>query len=412
MLILPRTLFFYLSRVYWRYFISVFLILAFALFISTTFDAFYRFKQSCIPTITFIELSLLKLPYLSSEVLVFINLITATLFFRYMIYSKELIIILCSGISIWRIITTLCLVCFFSTIIFVLATNLFSATLLTRHYELEKSIRSEESNSKVIDLLNTNGIIISETYNLEKRIIITKNISVSSRTLNPLTILIITPDNSFLTRIDADYAILENDKFIIYKPIIWKNDNNTIHNITEHFSNTELEIKEELNDNSDSKLTHQSSNLNELDTVELRKEYNKQVILPTRLSINDLTTSAIPPEHLSIFQLPSFINRIKEFGLPSENYEIFFYKQIYKPLFLVASLLIAVCFIRLDQKNNSTWKNITYSLIYGFMIYVIAEIGTLNLIKITMVAKIATLLPIVLIIFFSLFIILHLHKSK
>ncbi len=141
-------------------------------------------------------------------------------------------------------------------------------------------------------------------------------------------------------------------------------------------------------------------------TKEETKAYNN-LTMQTNLSINSLVNKFIRPEMVSIWALPKLINELLNSGLPAINYQIYYYKQLFKPIMMMATVILASCFISLKQRDNSQEKILLLGLFSGFIAYSLSEIllKILTYNNLSLIA--AILLPSMLIFFISNFIMLH-----
>jgi lipopolysaccharide export LptBFGC system permease protein LptF len=62
-------------------------------------------------------------------------------------------------------------------------------------------------------------------------------------------------------------------------------------------------------------------------------------------------------EMVSIWDLPELINKLVSSGLPILNYQIYFFKQLFKPLATLAMALLACWFLKFDNRSNSGVKD-------------------------------------------------------
>ena len=114
---------------------------------------------------------------------------------------------------------------------------------------------------------------------------------------------------------------------------------------------------------------------------------------------------------ISIWNLNNAIKKFSKSGLAVHKYELFYYKQIFKPLTMVVMSLIACWFINPNAKNQLSWKIITFGCILGICIYFALEI-TVRILGYNGVSPLlATLCPILLALLISNFVILHFQES-
>lgn len=358
-----KTLSIYLLRLYCSYFIGILLLLIGVLILSNIFDLLQKFKAVYIPTHFFWKLVLYKIPYLVNEVASLLSFIAMLFFLKRLTKHNELITILCNGIHIWRVIA----VPVFATVIFgiILITicNPIGTFGLQKYESLEAKLSKKTYNNLII---SKSGLLFFENYQGNKRIIQAGSIDVVNNKLNKIIILFLDDKNNFLKRIDGEYAILVDNNLKL----------------------TSVKISDNYN----------------------VKQY-EHFTVPTNLSISNLLNSFINPEMIAIWDLPDTIKHLVEFGLPITNYQIYFYKQLFKPIIMATTVILAACFFSLKQRDNSQEKILVIGLFLGFIIYFLLEILFKILAYNATPPFLAILLPNICILFFSNFVIMHSQET-
>lgn len=376
-----KTLNFYLFKLCLTSFVVISLIVAGLLFISNIFDVLQKFKSLYLPSHLFWKLSIYKIPYLLSELSPLISFISSLFFLQKMTKNNEFLIILVSGVQSWKIFLIPIITSFLLGVFTVAALNPIGAYGLMKYEYLEAKLTKKKQAGITI---TKNGISFFEQYkgteNLSNhisskdfgnnqhynRIIHAKSISVSSNQLNDVIILFIDQENQFIKRIDAKTAKIQNNQIIL-------------HNIRSFDSYNSYELEE--------------------------------IKLPTHLSMGNFTDSFMPPETFSIWNIQVTISKFLKSGLPVLHYQIYYYKQLFKPLMMIATSMIACCFVTLNNRKKSAKLVFATALIIGFAIYSIIEISSKILAYNQFDPILSILLPIILVMLISNFIILHLHEA-
>jgi lipopolysaccharide export system permease protein len=133
--------------------------------------------------------------------------------------------------------------------------------------------------------------------------------------------------------------------------------------------------------------------------------------IPTRLTINSLMQQCVAPELIPMWQLKRAINRFSNSGLPVTGYKIYYYKQLFKPLFMACMVFLACWFTSLNVRNNSGIKVMLLGILVGVVTYFLLEIIPRILAYSGFEPMYATLLPILFIILLSNFVILHFQEA-
>jgi len=358
-----KTLSLYLLRLYSAYFIGILLLLIGVFILSNIFDILQKYKSTYIQSHFFWKLTIYKIPYLLNEVASLASFVAMLFFIRRLTKYNELLTISISGIHIWRILMPAVCATFVFGIILIAVVNPIGIVGLKKYEILENKLTHKKS----IDLtLSQSGLLFFELYNEEDRIIQSQAINIQQNKLTQLIILFVNSNNYLIKRIDAQNAFLKDNTFILNKVKIHTDD--------------KLETYESL-------------------------------IIPTNLSINKLVSNLVSPEMISIWDLPNSITQLTKSGLPVTNYQIYYYKQLFKPIMMVATVIMASCFISLKQRDNSQGKILIIAIFIGFTVYSLLEM----LIKILAYNRfepyLAVFLPNILIILISNYIILHMQEN-
>jgi lipopolysaccharide export system permease protein len=230
---------------------------------------------------------------------------------------------------------------------------------LQKYESIITKITANQPNNLVI---SKSGIIFYENYNGKKRIMQAGSIDVADSLLSNLTILFINDKNNLLKRIDAKQGVLTDNNLLLTSVTI--TDNN-------------------------------------------KSEKYESFVIHTNLSISKLLNNYTNPEMISIWNLPELIQQLGDSGLPVSSYQIYYYKQLFKPIIMSASVMLAACFFSLKQRDNSQTKILIIGLATGLIIYSMAEVILKVLSYNAIPAYLAVLLPNIFILFLSNFVIMH-----
>ena len=140
-------------------------------------------------------------------------------------------------------------------------------------------------------------------------------------------------------------------------------------------------------------------------------ESRKMMSIPTNLSIDNLMQTFASPEMITIWSLKSSIEKFAKSGLAVTKYQIHYYKQLFKPISMVAMSFIACWFISINVRGNSESRDIIIGLILGISTYFFLEMSLRILAYNGVYPILAALLPILFIILLSNFVILHFQEA-
>ncbi len=353
----------YLARKFSGYLFLISLVIIVVLAVAGAFGILQKFKSIYITPEDFWLLVLLKIPYLFNEISGIIGFISTILFLRYLSNHNELIVIVSSGMPLWRIFAMPILLSFGFGAIIVAVINPIASYSLKEYERIEAALEKDKSQNSFF-VANT-GIFFYEKYQNTNRIIQARSINAAKKSISEIVILVVDSKNQLIQRIDSHHAELDNNQLDLHDPIISTPDEN----------------------------------------LKLAGLY-----LPTNLSIDKLLQRFTPPEMVSIWYLPDLIDKLTNSGLPIISYQLYFYKQLFKPLTMAAMVFLACWFLNLDPRNSAA-KTLTLALIIGIFTYFSLEIALRILTYGGLSPLFATLLPILFIILISNFVILHFQES-
>lgn len=348
----------YLFRLYCSYFIGILLLLTGILIFSNIFDLLHKFKAIYIPLHHFGKLVLFKIPYLLNEISSLISFIAMLFFLKRLTRHNELLLILSNGVHIWKVI----FIPFIAAIIFgtiiITIINPIGTLGLQKYEQLEaKLTKKTPYNLK----LSKSGLIFLEKDTNTKKILQTKAIDITNNKLINITVLFLDNNNNFLERVDGAHAFLTNNNLEIISAKVYDGEN---------FKNY--------------------------------PHFN----VVTNLSIKKLVDNLINPEMISIWELQDIIKQLTATGLPVINYQIYYYKQLFKPIIMAIMVILASCFFSLKQHDHSAAKALMFGLFVGFVTYFILEILFKMLSYNGLPPWLAVLLPNICILLLSNFIIM------
>ncbi|WP_375327261.1 LptF/LptG family permease [Candidatus Tisiphia endosymbiont of Nemotelus uliginosus] len=343
----------YLLRLYCGCFINISLIVTGILILSNIFDLLQQFKSLYIPTHYFWKLVLYKIPYFLNEISGLISFSAMLFLLKKLTKYNELLLMLCNGIHIWKIILIPAIAAIIFGILITTICNPIGTIGLQKYEQLKAKLTNKTSANFRI---SQSGILFLEQNNITKQIVQTKVIDIANNKLKGFTLLMLDQNNNFLKRIDAPYAILT--------------DNNLDITAAKMYDGQSVQSYSQLN-------------------------------IPTTLSVNKLLDNFINPEMISIWDLPLTIKQLVEAGLPTLNYKIYYYKQLFKPIIMGIMVILASCFFNLKQQNNIQGKVLILGLFIGFITYFALEIAVKMLSYNTITPALAVLLPNICILLIS-----------
>jgi len=332
------------------------------IFFANIFDIMNRTKTSIIPFFSITNLALLKIPFLVNELLPIAILIACLSFFEKFSKRNELIIMFSDGISVWKFIQPLIV---FSALIGLISLFLFQP-LAAYCLSAEKFLENKIAKIKTINTvsLSDGGLYISEYIDNQHRIYSAKTIAPETFSMSNVTILFLNDDGHFINRIDAKLATLKNKKFDL--PL----------------GGSEIDV-------SGKSVSHTFMSFN------------------TNLDFENILDRFSSPDNISFWKLGNLSHQLINSGINADKFVSYYYKLLFRPIYIVSVILVASCFINLNPRGRIGIRVLGLGAIVGLITHSFREILTAYLISNDSGYVIAQLVPSIIIIVVSITLIVH-----
>lgn len=335
----------YLLKTYFKKLFSVLFVVSLVIYLTNSFELMGRFRDS--KSLFLLHLSLFKLPYLISEISPLVAMLSVLWLSNSLIKQNEFIIFFNDGISIRRIIKYIIFINVCLSMFLLVFVSPISSIYLAQYDQIIDSLRGYNvSRDNLFFKLNDNKFIHIESLN--------------HNLLSSVTIAEV--ENNDLKR--TTYCSLGK--------ISQKGDWNL----------QDCNIKDENGQN-----------------------HFDYYILQTTVKKKDIGYFEYSPYHLTIWHLPSLVASLKKLGMPSTFAELYFYKQITRPLVVILLSLIPLFFFDLDK--HKIWSNSLLIVITSFASFLFLSVVSNILTHYTNSAILCSIVPVVVFLFFILFKILH-----
>lgn len=366
------TLSLYLFRLYFRYFFLLLAIFVLILAIGNAFSLFQILKSSSLPIVIFITAVFAKVPYLVNENLILMSFIATLFLLLRLAKTKELLIILSSGLSFWSLITPIITAVFVIANIFIFFIIPLSTPLLIYHDNIIKY--KNKKNISYFDkslLINKEGFF-KEYLENNYQVIHFKKIN---KKIKNITILKISKENNnLLRRIEAEEAEISNNQINMKQAVILDYENNSV-----------------------------------------EKQYSqisKNVNLPTLFSFPLIVNMLSEPYFLNIWQIQEILYYSKLINMNFKNHAIFYYKQLLKSFAMVSTSLLAASFFSIrDYTRLQNKKIISKGLLIVVFVYFFFEFSSKFLMILNFNIISSLIFPIILVTLTSIWKILLNHEN-
>ncbi len=324
---LSPTLTGYIARQFTVWYLSFLFGLLGVILLATTVDLLDRLASKDASLAVVVEMVLLKLPFLSQEVMPFTILFAGLACFWRLTRSQEFVVTRAAGISIWQALVPVLGVSLLVGAITVAVLNPVASVLLSRFETLEaKYVHNQASTLSV----SSQGLWLRQADEGGQSVIHASRITHETMTLHNVIIFRFAEADRFIGRIDAERAVL--------RPGYWRLSN-----------------------------AWKSS-------PGARELFVETLDIPTQLSREKILDSFAPPETISFWKLPEFIELLENAGFSATRHKLQFHRLLATPLLLAALVLLAASFSLRSQRRGRVGLVILGGVLTGFLLYFVSNI--------------------------------------
>lgn len=362
---MPLVLYRYISRHFFYHFMIVFALITCLILLFDFIEFLRRASGREIPLRIMLQLIFLRIPEHVQDLIPFVVLIGSILSLSKLSRTSEFVSARAAGVSVWQFITPSLITACIIGVVTVAVLNPLTSTMLTRFEKLEgKYFHGSTSMLSV----SSSGLWLRQENEKGKKII--HALRVSSRgavELFDVTLYIFDEQNGFSRRIDAESAKLEDGYWYIQNAIL-----TTPGQLARAEANYKLE---------------------------------------TNLSVEEIQESFAPPGTISFWELPGFIETLKEAGFSALQHRLHFEEMLALPLLLISMVIVAAAFSLHSPRQGKVAMMLSTGIIVGifvrFFTNVISALGLSGKIPV----EVAVWAPVLVIIFLGSALIIHLEDS-
>ena len=104
--------------------------------------------------------------------------------------------------------------------------------------------------------------------------------------------------------------------------------------------------------------------------------------MPTLTMVSHLTQERIletfgAPEYISLWDMPAFIDRLEVAGFSARRYEMWFNRELARPIFLMSLLMIAAAFTMRHTRLGNTGVSVLVAIMLGFALHYIRNFASI-----------------------------------
>ncbi len=267
-----------------------------------------------------------KVPLHMQKILGFIVVISSLITVLKISSTNEYIAMQSLGVSGIRIYVSIYIMTLFIGVFHVMCLNPIVADLIAKYeYNEGKYFRGASEQISIAD----NGIWLKSNGDEEVIFIHANYISKNLKSLEGVVILQFDKEGFFFRRYDAKKLSYINKKWKIIEPIL--NDANN--------------FNEKVDD----------------------------VIIPLNISFSYIQENAVAADTVSVWKMWDLIALMNKHGISTRKYEVYFYKLITMPIFIMLLSVIGVYFGIIDRRFDNGYKGVIFAITTAFFLYILLD---------------------------------------
>lgn len=327
---LSTTFSYYISR---QFVIGVSLV--FLIFVATIFifDAVEMMRRGSGPNRELatlgilLQMAMLRVPFMAQKILPFAALVAGLWTFARMTRTQELVVARAAGVSVWQFLLPTLLLALVLGVFVMTVFNPMSAAMVSRYEHMDaKYLRGKSS----LLALSNSGIWLRQGDGKNQSVIHARRLSQEDLTLFDVIIFRYEENDLFVGRIDADEAHLKAGHWELIDAVLTGPDQ----------------------------------------PAQFKDRYE----MPTELTFSHIEDSFAPPETLSFWALPAFIEVLESSGFSAVRHRLYWHSLLSGPLLLCAMVLIAATFSLRFSRRGGTWLLIAAGVLSGFVLYFVSDL--------------------------------------
>ncbi len=285
-------------------------------------------KRDDLPFDIVLEMSILKLPQVGQELIAFAVLIAAIHSFWRLTRTQELVVVRAAGISVWQFLFPVILMVLVIAGLKLAVINPVSSVLLTRYEQLDnRHLRGRVSS---VDLSETGLWLRQVEEDGRSAVIHARSVLSEDWALKDVLILFFDAHENPRGRLDGASARLVDGAWRI--GAAWLHDG--------------------------------------LGNTRFVEEYR----MPTDITVGQIEDSFAPPQTLSFWYIPRFIETLEATGFPSTRLRVHYQALMAEPLLFVGLVLLAACVALRPPRRGQTLILVGSGIGIGFGLFFLSDV--------------------------------------
>jgi lipopolysaccharide export system permease protein len=325
---ISATLSFYIARRFLAGFAIILLAIGAIIFLIDVVELLRRGAGRVDVTFNLVlELALMKLPHMIEKIVPYATLFGGMHAFWRLTRTSELVVARASGVSVWQFLLPAVITAMLIGVCANMVLNPLSATFLLRFEQLETALLKNSGDRLSV---STTGLWLRQADFQGQSVIHAERMSQKDIVLQRVTVFLFDSKNRFIRRLDADNARLDKGNW----------------NLTDVLITAPNTISRE----------------------------QASYVLPTDWTPNKIQDSFSPPETLSFWRLPGFIDLLEQAGFAATRHRVHWYSLLALPIMLAAMVLIAASFSLRMARRGGVSLLIASGIFFSFFVFFLSDI--------------------------------------
>lgn len=274
-----------------------------------------------------LQMALLHLPFLIQKLLPFAVLFGSMFSFQRLTRNQELIAARSVGVSVWQFLLPAVMVAAGIGFFVVVAFNPLASAMVARYEQLDQGYFSSRASLATV---SGGGLWLRQVENGEELLIHARQMTRDPPVLEQVTVFFYKDGVQFVRRADAPTARLEPGHWQLADPAVVASDGS--------------------------------------------RETPQEMTIPTELTPGRIQENFAPPETMSFWSLPHFIDTLEAVGFSAREHRLYWHGLLALPLLLSAMLVIGTAFSLRLVRRGGTGLLAAAGLIAGFAFYILSDV--------------------------------------
>jgi lipopolysaccharide export system permease protein len=312
-----------------------------------------------------LEMVFLKTPHHLQTLLPFILFFAAVIALWRLNGTQEILACRIMGTSLWQFVFGLFLVPLVLGAIYLVILNPLSSAMTARLYQLEESVfKNTMGRLSILE----NGLWFRESFQGKTTIFHSQEYDMNSNTFTNVSLYLFEDGVRYAGRVDANKGTLVDNKWVFDNADYWDEKN------------------------------HHTKHVN--------------FSLDTTLTLKKVRDGYVEPNLVSFWRMPQYIQRLKDNGLSTVRFRLYWHGQIAKIGLMISMILLATTFSIHHTRYNNVSRLVLLGLLSGFLIHfssdIVYALGMAQKIPIFLAAWLPALVTAMV----SISILLHLEDGR